>query len=364
MKYITKANQKILLSVLSLVAVVLVGMPVATDASDQITKNQSPIYLSSPKQQLEEFYASQNQHYYDHIPENLLQKYKETIKQIDKYILDNNVQGGTFSQAENFSLNLYIKTIQVGILPYIKDSHEFANQVNNFVAESLNYTLDREKITQENRSKYGDHDPVPMIFDPYHPLSDRDKQDTSAYNSVPNHSLVGSGYNASKAVQYAYDWTENGKKLRNSAYNYYTVDMNDCTNFVSQVLHDSSAGGLPKARKDLFGPDFWYTENWYYGPNSLDRPSHTWGGAPNFYDHLAYYSSNIRRVYSPYDLQVGDIIQWDFTPSDGVFNVDHTTVVTKIAGGMIYLTYHTTDKEDEPIFTFAGASAYPWAVNH
>ena len=55
------------------------------------------------------------------------------------------------------------------------------------------------------------------------------------------------------------EWSE----LRNPAYDFYGVDE-DCTNFVSQVLHDSAAGGLPYVHNDNWGFDYKDSDNWYY----------------------------------------------------------------------------------------------------
>ena len=57
---------------------------------------------------------------------------------------------------------------------------------------------------------------------------------------------------------------------------------------------------------------------------------------------------------------------WDKEPNDGTFHIGHNTVVTKIQSGTIYLTYHSIDKEDEPISTLlnAGYLGYAWAINH
>lgn len=165
-------------------------------------------------------------------------------------------------------------------------------------------------------------------------------------------------------MSYAKTWTQNGSELRNSSYNYY-ASLNDCTNFISQVLHDSSAGNLAYVHHDNWGWDYDDADNWYYANGFLDPPSYTWGGASNLYTHLSSYGTNVRRLYYWSDVKLGDIVQWD-TTGNGVFDIGHSTVVTKISGGIYYLTYHTTDKEDETYktLTSAGYTPYAWAINH
>lgn len=215
-------------------------------------------------------------------------------------------------------------------------------------------TIDYQRLKEFNRAKFGDEMPAPTKFG------------ENAAGDMVKISLNGSGYNVTNAVNYARAWTQNGAMLRNPNYNYY-AGLNDCTNFVSQVLHDASAGTIPYIHIDHWGWDYDDPDNWYYSNNGWpDRPSWTWGGAHNQYWHLASWSSNVRRLYYWSDVRVGDVVMWDTKPNDGVFHIGHNSVVTKIQNGTIYLTYHTTDKEDESISTFfnAGYIGYAWAINH
>lgn len=150
---------------------------------------------------------------------------------------------------------------------------------------------------------------------------------------------------------------------RNQQYSYFN-GQNDCTNFVSQVLN--AGGGISQIRTDTYLWDYDDAPNWYYANSFNNPPSWTWGGAHNQYVHLVGYSSNVRRVYSTSDLRLGDVMMWDTNPGDGIFHIGHNTVVTKIQNGAIYLTYHSNDREDEPISTLfnRGYLAYGWAINH
>ena len=105
------------------------------------------------------------------------------------------------------------------------------------------------------------------------------------------------GYDANAAVGYAYSWWN---KTNNTTYGYYARYNNhpdptnnnmwsegtgnnyrtwaDCANYVSQCL---AAGGAQQIKKGLILPHT-RTGNWYY---SDSKPSHTWGGASNFFNH-------------------------------------------------------------------------------
>lgn len=144
-------------------------------------------------------------------------------------------------------------------------------------------------------------------------------------------------YDATAAVNYAYSWWD---KTNNSEYPYYAeyygmdtsrIDYNDldegstgqsvperawsdCTNFVSQCL---IAGGVEQIKSGLILPHQ-KTSNWYYN-NS--KPSHTWGGASNFYSH---WKNRVGVADSTSLLELGDVISIDFA-SDG--SPDHTVII-------------------------------------
>lgn len=165
-----------------------------------------------------------------------------------------------------------------------------------------------------------------------------------------------SSYSGSTAATYATTWWN---KTNNTSYPYYATyygqststnnlndlpsgasgqsnprrGWNDCTNFVSQAIY---AGGISTIKTGLINPHS-NVNNWYY---SNSKPSHTWGGAHNFYQH---FSSRAGVASSSGDLQVGDAVSVDFT-GDG--SIDHTIIITKTTGTTSdkqFVTYHTTD---------------------
>lgn len=128
------------------------------------------------------------------------------------------------------------------------------------------------------------------------------------------------------------------------------------------MLHE---GGIAQVDGDRKKDDAWYYE-W----SMLSRPSYTWGGAMNFYRHLNNHSTNVTRIYSTADIEIGDIISFDTNPNDGVFAIGHNVVVTKKDGNSwkdIYLTYHSTDREDFPANILMeypnNWKAYAWSIN-
>ncbi|SMO93122.1 Putative amidase domain-containing protein [Melghirimyces algeriensis] len=130
-------------------------------------------------------------------------------------------------------------------------------------------------------------------------------------------------YNRTKAVQYAEAWW-NGFNPR------YGKFEDDCTNYISQCIH---AGGISMDFAPRRDWGWWYRgsrENWSY----------SWAVAHSLQNYLA--SGGImkaQRVDSPQDLQLGDIICYDW---DGDGRWQHNTIVTAFDPmGMPLVNAHT-----------------------
>lgn len=185
----------------------------------------------------------------------------------------------------------------------------------------------------------------------------------STHNSITGTSIENdqslssytNGYNPTVARDYAYRWWNSRNNTEFPYYkNYYGCDAcwNDCTNFVSQALYKGGA---------LFWKGLFLTGDnaWYYEDGFMQKPSHSWGGAHNFYNHwrkradLAAYDT---------DLKVGDPVNADFT-GDG--DIDHTALITKIENGKRLLTQHTTDRKDAPLQKWYDARyvVYGWKMD-
>lgn len=145
-------------------------------------------------------------------------------------------------------------------------------------------------------------------------------------------------YNRLKAVQYAERWW-------NSYNPAYIKFENDCTNFISQCLHQGGAPmrGFPKRGSG------WWLQNKNY--------SYSWALANSLRLYLPSSSLGLRakEVTSPDQLLLGDVICYDFE-GDGRFN--HNTIVTgKDAYGMPLVNAHTYNSRMR-YWAYEDSSAY------
>ncbi|GAA0344974.1 amidase domain-containing protein [Bacillus carboniphilus] len=129
-------------------------------------------------------------------------------------------------------------------------------------------------------------------------------------------------YDRRKAVRYAETWW-------NSYNPKYKKFENDCTNFISQCLHE---GGGPMRGYPNRGKGWWMrNSNWSY----------SWSVAHSLRLYLGNSTIGVRarQVSSPEELLLGDVICYDFE-GDGRYN--HNTIVTaKDANGMPLVNAHT-----------------------
>lgn len=143
-------------------------------------------------------------------------------------------------------------------------------------------------------------------------------------------------YNREKAIEYAYKYALN----RNP--DYYNFDSlgGNCTNFISQCIF---AGSLVMNYTPVFG--------WYY--ISLKRRAPAWTGVNELYKFL---TTNLG--VGPFGIQtekenalIGDIIQ--FANSSNHYY--HTSIITKIDRGKIFVTTNTSDALNRPLehYSFA-----------
>lgn len=148
-------------------------------------------------------------------------------------------------------------------------------------------------------------------------------------------------YYRQQAVQYA-------EKYWNSHNPRYRLFSDDCTNFVSQVLH---AGGLSMEFTGSQTSGWWYQHQ----GGKQDRWSYSWTVAHSLYHYLNQ-GKRARRVEHAEQLEIGDVICYDWE-GDGKWN--HNTVVTLIdAVGIPFVTAHSANShhrywgyQDSPAFT-------------
>lgn len=102
----------------------------------------------------------------------------------------------------------------------------------------------------------------------------------------------------------------------------------DCTNFVSQSL---KAGGWKHA------PGYVYDYTKWFGTKDIQSDSFVGVNEWSWFTQNAKRSTPLANVYQ---MQIGDVVQVDFD-RDG--SKDHTMMVSYVANGMPYLTYHSSN---------------------
>ncbi|TSI05965.1 amidase domain-containing protein [Lysinibacillus sp. BW-2-10] len=162
---------------------------------------------------------------------------------------------------------------------------------------------------------------------------------------------MASYYNRQAAVQYARNWW----KGRNPNYPSF---QDDCTNFISQCLR---AGGAPMSGYPNRARGWWITDGWKSGRGtggyySNETWSYSWTVSSSLRWYLESAKSGLtaKRVQSPSELNIGDVIFYDFQ-GDG--RIDHSTIVTSIVNGVPYIHAHTVNSQDRH-YDYSNSHAY------
>ena len=172
-------------------------------------------------------------------------------------------------------------------------------------------------------------------------------------NSEQTDYIIQSMYSGNVAATYAYQYTVPGQQVESPLF--IRMDA-DCTNFVSQCLW---WGGIPMV-DDPLRPKFSVLD-WYYEFNGAGKADDDWSWTWSRASYLFQYLPQVAdRVFFDHELRVGDIVSFDF---DGDSSMDHSTIVTKVADGTVYLTYHSSDREDVPISELRiHGTAFGWRI--
>lgn len=143
-------------------------------------------------------------------------------------------------------------------------------------------------------------------------------------------------YNREAAVAYARKWWNSA----NPAYPFFQVD---CTNFVSQCLR---AGGAP-----MYGYPNRSAGWWLQGGTW----SFSWSVAHSLRWFMETSTQGLRakRVFNPSELQIGDVIFYDFQ-GDG--RIDHSAIVTSMKNGVPFIHAHTSNSANRH-FQYKDSSA-------
>lgn len=146
-------------------------------------------------------------------------------------------------------------------------------------------------------------------------------------------------YNRQAAVDYANTWWDRHNPQ-------FPAFQDDCTNFISQCLY---AGGAPMRGMPNRSQGWWMI-------GLPERWSYSWSVAHSLRWYLETATKGLMatRVSSISELQLGDVIFYDFT-GDG--RIDHSTIVTRIEEGIPYVNAHTMNSKNRH-YAYENSSAY------
>ncbi len=77
---------------------------------------------------------------YPYLPKDIQQKHAITIEKVDSLIKKANRDSIT-SQSENFNLEVYLKYIQIGVLPYLKKDDPLSEDIQLFAEDIRRYMI-------------------------------------------------------------------------------------------------------------------------------------------------------------------------------------------------------------------------------
>ena len=153
-------------------------------------------------------------------------------------------------------------------------------------------------------------------------------------------------YDRSSAVDYAHVWAT-AAPLYNPDYYDFSSEGGDCTNFVSQAIHEGGGGLMVGAN----------TEGWYY--NSVSDYASAWTGVNFFYrflvpDYDKWSAGPEGCSVDKDDAEIGDVIQYDWE-NDGDW--DHSVIIVFSVdmgyGDMDHLVAaHTDDVDNYPFLSY------------
>ncbi|AWE06153.1 amidase [Lysinibacillus sp. 2017] len=146
-------------------------------------------------------------------------------------------------------------------------------------------------------------------------------------------------YDRGAAVAYAYRYWDSFNPA-------FPVFQDDCTNFISQCLY---AGKAPMRGMSNREQGWWMI-------GLQERWSYSWSVSHSLRWYLETSERGLMatRVYDPSQLQLGDVIFYDFQDNG---RIDHSTIVTKIEDGVPYVAAHTTSSINRH-FSYVDSSAY------
>ena len=143
----------------------------------------------------------------------------------------------------------------------------------------------------------------------------------------------------------------------------------DCTDFASRAVHigggmaenlptDHSWANLQSKKSHL---NYWFN---YHGSTfgvNWTQTSYSWADAENYATnlkiHKAYFMRFGRKASSTSNVKAGSVI-FGATRGGGFGKIDHTGVVTLVTGRNIFITQHSVNRLDEPLWRTAGKKTW------
>ncbi|MFK4300279.1 hypothetical protein ABH892_000371 [Paenibacillus sp. RC254] len=296
-----------------------------------------------------------------------LKQYAKAFDIVEKYIAEKNIKIN--QDLDNIEYQRFIKSLGVSlddfsesdrqeIVKLVKFVDLYENAEKNKIINNLKSKLYAKSINEKDLAELLEL--VPVSLSEASTVEAPTTVEASVYQEKADIKPLryANGYSSVNARDYAYKWWDD----RNPTYSKYYADYfgcsvsracwNDCTNFVSQALY--AGGMLEWDGLYLTGDDAWYFRN-----GSPFKPSHSWGGSNNFYNHWKY-RAKLASITN--DMSMGDPVNADFN-NDG--DIDHTAIITEFTNGRFFLTQHTIDRKDAPLSTWYsnGYKVYAWKMS-
>lgn len=76
------------------------------------------------------------------IPKEIEEKNRVTIEKVDEWIVVKKLDssGGITSDSKNFDLNVYLKTLEIGVIPYLEDDNPLKKEVVSLIKDIHDYS--------------------------------------------------------------------------------------------------------------------------------------------------------------------------------------------------------------------------------
>lgn len=171
--------------------------------------------------------------------------------------------------------------------------------------------------------------------------------------SLPSDESIHS-YTRNGAVAYARQWATAPRPYNSPPYYDFTDEGGDCTNFVSQAIHEG--GNAPMVYYNDCGDNCVGTLGWFY--IDVNHRANAWNNVTPLYEVITQYwvwpGGPEGCDVAQYQAYEGDLIQYDWT-NDGAW--DHSVIIVRSLDISSYNRYHwvsghTPDVDDYPFASF------------